>query len=248
MNLQEYLSRIGYMKDLSLSLDTLTELHSAHVFNIPFENLDVVQGLPINLASNALFDKIVTRKRGGYCFEMNGLFADVLRELGFNVRQTLARTAFGGTFSAKLHEVLVVNIGQNTYICDVGYGNDGISAPLLLELGTKQTQFVNTYRFIFDDTWGYIMQRKVADEYVPMLAMTLEECVPDDFEVASHYTSTHPMSFFKMQRFATKPTPTGRITLTDNHWKVVDNDSITEQDISPSEFENLLQTHFGLTL
>jgi N-hydroxyarylamine O-acetyltransferase len=256
MNLQAYFDRIGYVGDENTipTLNTLTALHTAHVFAIPFENLDVYAGWRISLEPDALFNKLVTRRRGGYCFEMNGLFALVLRELGFAVRQMFARTAFGGAFSAKLHEVLAVELDGKTYLADVGYGNDGISAPLLL--GDEiQTQFGNTYRFTRDPVYGHVLERMVGGafapsmvggEFAPMYAVSPEACVPADFEVANHYTATHPDSFFKTARFATKPTPTGRVTLTETRLKIADGGAVTERDVDGAEFETLLRELFGL--
>ncbi|MDR3294908.1 MAG: arylamine N-acetyltransferase [Clostridiales Family XIII bacterium] len=246
MNLQAYFDRIRYVGDVKPTLDTLTALHTAHTFNIPFENLDVYAGKRISLEPNAIFDKLVTRRRGGYCFEMNGLFAFVLRELGFEVRQLLARTAFGGTYSAKLHEVLAVDIGDKTYVADVGYGNYGIAAPLLLEIMTEQTQFVDTYRFMSDSMLGFVLERKLNGAFIPMYAFSTESCVPDDFEVANHYTATHPDSFFKLMRFATKPTPAGRVTLADSHLKIVSCGAAIERNIRKPEFRTLLHKLFGI--
>jgi N-hydroxyarylamine O-acetyltransferase len=247
MELSAYFDRVGYTGDPRPTLETLTALHVGHTFNIPFENLDVFAGKPVSLAPDALFDKLITRRRGGYCFEMNGLFALVLRELGFQPRQLLARTAFAGAYSAKLHEVLTVETQDGTYLCDVGYGNDGIAAPLLLSPDSEQTQFKLAYRFTCDGTFGYVLHRREGAGFIPMYAFTDNEYVPEDFEVANHYTSTHPRSFFRLQRFATKPTPTGRITLTEQRLTIRDDGDVTERTISGEpELLELFRRYFGL--
>ncbi|MDR2502403.1 MAG: arylamine N-acetyltransferase, partial [Oscillospiraceae bacterium] len=107
--LSEYFERIGYTGGEKPSAENLRGLHIGHTMNIPFENLDVVAGLGISLAPQSLFDKLVTRRRGGYCFEMNGLFSSVLCSLGYPVTRLLARGAMNnGEYTAKLHEIMRV--------------------------------------------------------------------------------------------------------------------------------------------
>jgi N-hydroxyarylamine O-acetyltransferase len=249
MDLDKYFTRIGYTGGAAPTLETLTALHTAHVFTIPFESLDAKYGREISLAPDALFDKLVTRRRGGYCFEMNGLFSIALSALGFRVKNLLARTALGDEYHAKSHEVLTVELDGNTYLADVGYGNDGISAPLEVRCGTKQTQFGNTYSFTEHAKHGWVLCRREGDTFSPMYAFTERECLPVDFEVANYYTATHPTSFFKMSAFATKPTPTGRITLTEEYLKIREKGVITERKVTDKQdFARLLYDYFELNL
>ena len=137
MNLAVYLARIGYEGGLEPTLTTLTNLHRAHLFSIPYENLDIHLGRPLTLELPQIFDKLVTRKRGGWCFEMNGLFAWALRELGFQVTllgAAVNRTQLDG--AARGHLALRVNLGQ-PYLCDVGFG-DGLLEPVPLTVGRYQ--------------------------------------------------------------------------------------------------------------
>jgi N-hydroxyarylamine O-acetyltransferase len=240
-NLNAYLDRINYHGSTEVSFETLNGLHTAHTFNIPFENLDIYFNRAPLLDKESLFKKLVTDKRGGYCFEMNGLFSIVLRELGFKVTDLLA----GG----RLHQVLMVELDDKKYLVDVGYGNDGIAGPLLMEEGLEQQQFTNTYRFLINPAFGYMLQRKADGEYQPMYTFNLQECSPMDYLISNHFTATFPESFFRKMKFCTMPTPEGRITLTDEHFKVVENGSVTEQKISgDAEFNGLLKKHFGLDL
>jgi N-hydroxyarylamine O-acetyltransferase len=247
MDLSAYFRRVDYTGDAKPTAETLVALHRGHTYNIPFENLDVYAGKTISLAPDALFDKLVTRRRGGYCFEMNGLFTLALRELGFQPRQILARTAFGGFYSALLHEVIVVSARGRAYLCDVGYGNEGISEPVPMPSGVDaDTRDGSDHRVTEDRERGYILWRRENGELVPMYAFMNCEYAPDDFEVANHYTSTHPNSFFKQQRFVTKPTPNGRITLTEQHLKITDKTGVTEHKVtSAGEFSQLLKKYFS---
>jgi len=249
MDLKAYFDRVDFHGAEAADIGTLIALHTAHTFNIPFENLDQYAGKQISLDPDDLFDKLVSRRRGGYCFEMNILFAAVLRELGFNVWQLLARTAHDGVFGPKLHEVLLVTIEEKQYLADVGYGNDGIAAPLELVKGVNQSRFASTYNFTIDDEFGFVLNRRTfGDNYEPMYAFTLDKCLAEDFEVSNHYTATSPKSFFRMQRFATKPTPSGRITLTEQYFKISENGKTTERELGEGDFEQLLKSEFGLIL
>jgi N-hydroxyarylamine O-acetyltransferase len=241
LNLEAYLKRINYHGRTDVSFETLNELHIAHTFNIPFENLDVYFNKPPLLDKDSLFKKLVENKRGGYCFEMNGLFSLVLRELGFKVTDLLV--------AGRLHQVLLAEVDGKRYLADVGYGNDGIAGPLLLEEGLEQQQFTNTYRFTSDPALGYMLQRLADGEFKPMYTFTLQECTPLDYLISNHFTATYPESFFRKMKFCTMPTREGRITLTDQHYKVTENGRVTEQAVSgDAEFAELLKKHFGLDI
>ncbi|NTW72763.1 MAG: arylamine N-acetyltransferase [Eubacteriaceae bacterium] len=248
--ISNYLKRIKYEGKTDVSYETLRDLHVAHTLNVPFENLDVYYGKPILLDKEVLFEKIVENKRGGYCFEMNGLFSFVLQEMGFKVRNLLARvTRDGKTYFAKTHQVLMVEIDDKRYLADVGFGMDGLTAPLELVTGVDQQQFTHTYRLLEDPKLGYILQKKSGEEYQYLYAFTLEECSPLDYLMSNHYTATFPESLFVQMKFCTMPMKDGRITLTDKHFKVMKQDQVSETALSSdAEFKELLKKHFQLDL
>jgi N-hydroxyarylamine O-acetyltransferase len=124
MQLSAYFDRIGYSGPLDRDLATLDALMRAHAAAVPFENLDVQLGRPISLASQAIFDKLVTRRRGGWCYEQNGLFGRVLAELGFEVRRVAAgvlRTERGDRALGN-HLTLIVTLDGRPWLADVGFG------------------------------------------------------------------------------------------------------------------------------
>ena len=248
--MKKYFERIHYQGGTEVSYDTLYGIHTCHTLNIPFENLDVYEHQPILLDRDTLFHKLVDRKRGGYCFEMNGLFSIVLKELGFQVTDLLARVTMDGEhFFAKLHHMMLVELGEQKWLVDVGFGTEGITAPVLLEVGTEQQQFVHTYRIMTDPVFGYVLQRKVDGRFLSMYAFTTEECIPIDFVVSNHFTSTFPESFFVQTKFCTMPTKEGRITLTREYFKRVDHGKVIEQRItSDTEFQDLLVKQFGIDI
>lgn len=250
LDLDLYFERINYTGGTDNSEDTLREIHIAHTLNIPFENLDVFYKRPISLDESSLYKKIVKNRRGGYCFEMNGIFSIVLKKLGFKVSNLLARVSIDGiNYSAKGHQVILVEIDGTRWLADVGFGNDGIIAPLLLEKDIDQMQFAHTYRLITHPKFGYALQKKSEDGYNYSYAFTLEECYPNDFEMSNHYTATFPESFFMKMRMCTMPTKEGRITLTDNQFKIIENGKVTETKIENDEdLGRYLKQYFKLDL
>ncbi|HSW40790.1 MAG TPA: arylamine N-acetyltransferase [Acidobacteriota bacterium] len=250
LDLDSYFERISYGGKTAVSEETLRELHIAHTLNIPFENLDVFYGVPILLDGPSLFNKLVNNRRGGYCFEMNGLFSLVLQQLGFRVKNLLARTTLDGIeYMARTHQVLLVESGERRWLADVGYGNDGITAPLLLEKDRDQQQFSHTYRLIEHEKLGHVLQKKVGGDTTTLYAFTMDECLPMDFLMSNHFTATYPESFFLTMRMCTKPTREGRITLTDTRFKIsADGDTAEKPIEDEDEFKRTLSEYFGLNL
>jgi N-hydroxyarylamine O-acetyltransferase len=249
-NLESYFERIGYKGRTDVSGEALRDIHIAHTLNVPFENLDVFYRRPILLDGASLYKKIVQENRGGYCFEMNGIFSLVLQKMGFRVTNLLAKVTVDGIhYTTKTHQAILVEAEGKKWIADVGFGNDGIIAPLILEENTEQKQFAHTYRLAAHSTLGYVLQKKREDQYDPLFAFTLEECSPEDFLMSNHFTSTYPESFFLKMRMCTMPTKDGRITLTDEHFKVVKKDEVLDTPIANEhKFNSLLKEYFSLDL
>ena len=249
-SLDSYFERINYKGGAEVSEGTLRDVHIAHTLNVPFENLDVFYRRPILLDGASLYKKIVMERRGGYCFEMNGIFSLVLQEMGFKVTNLLAKVSVNGVhYTTKTHQAILVEAGGNRWLADVGFGNDGMIAPLILELNTEQQQFAHTYRLVTDSKLGYVLQKKNEEGYYPLYAFTLDECSPEDFLMSNHFTSTFPESFFLTMRMCTMPTKDGRITLTDSRFKVVEKNDVSELPIADDdEFHAVLKEHFSLDL
>ena len=128
-DLDAYLSRIGYTAPLRVDLETLRALHRAHLVSVPYENLDVQLGRPLTTDPAAAFDKVVNRRRGGWCYEMKGAFGHALQLAGFEV----TRLAGAGDQPA-IHLALSVTLYRETWVCDVGFG-DGPIEPYRLADG-----------------------------------------------------------------------------------------------------------------
>ncbi|WP_296558401.1 arylamine N-acetyltransferase [uncultured Acetobacterium sp.] len=249
-NLEDYLKRIDYSGDSQVCAKSLKQLHLGHVMNIPFENLDVFERKNISLELDDLFEKMVKNRRGGYCFEMNSLFAAVLTEMGFSLTRHLARVYHGGfDNSGKTHMVLLVQADGQKWVCDVGFGGNSLAAPLLFEEGLEQQHLGRIHRVMADPVYGYRVEFKTATGFEPIYAFTLEACCPADYLIANHYTATYPESFFRQAQMCALVTATGKITFFDGQLKITDGESLTETTITgAAAIKDALKSYFGVEL
>lgn len=195
-DLDAYLARLAYGGPLRADVPTLAALHAAHVAAIPFENLDVRWGRGVALDLPSLVAKLVHARRGGYCFEQNGLFAAALRAVGFDVTPLAARVRYGATrVLPRTHLALAVDVDGERFLADTGFGAQTLLAPLPLCAGHEGAQGVWQYRL--DEARGTWTLRFAEDgAWTDLYAFTLEPTLPADVEMANWYVSTHPMSRF----------------------------------------------------
>jgi N-hydroxyarylamine O-acetyltransferase len=213
VDLDAYAARIEYTGTFAPSLDTLRALHFAHATHIPFENLDVLLGRPIRLDVEGLWNKLVEGNRGGYCFEQNSLFEAVLERIGFRVVRLAARVRLDATsIRARTHKLLLIPMDGENWVCDVGFGGEGLLYPVPLRVGEVARQFVWQYRVIVDGPF-HVLQCARPEGWADMYAFTLEEQHPIDYELANYYTSTHQNSIFRRTLLVQRPGPDVRLTL-----------------------------------
>jgi N-hydroxyarylamine O-acetyltransferase len=194
-SLQAYLDRIGHGARAA-SVAELQALHFAHATRIPFENLDILRGIPLRLDTAGLVDKLVARRRGGYCFEQNFLFAAVLRRLGYDVVPLAARVRYRAHgVLPRTHMLLLVRFGEGDWIADVGFGGEGLLLPVALREREASRQHAWAYRLVREDA-AWVLQSRRQAEWSDLYAFTLEPQHPADYEMAHHYMSTHPNSRF----------------------------------------------------
>ena len=214
LDLAAYLDRIGYSGDLAPSRATLNALHLAHATAIPFENLDILLGQPIRLDLASLQSKLVFRGRGGYCFEHNALFASALERVGFTVTRLAARVRSGTErVLPRTHMILRVDVDGARLLADVGFGADGLLLPVPID-GSRSQQFAWSYRVI-DDVGTDVLQSRRGDAWDDLYEFTHEPQLPVDYEIANHYTSTHPASRFTQRLTAQRLARDVRWTLRD---------------------------------
>jgi N-hydroxyarylamine O-acetyltransferase len=209
MQLDAYLARIGYTGTLRPDLATLRALHRAHLLAIPYENLDIHLDRRLTLDLPQIFAKLVGARRGGWCYEMNGLFAWALRQIGFRVHLlsgTVDRASEGDTVEGN-HLVLLVEQEQ-PYLADVGFGN-GFLEPLPLVAGRYHQGFL-TYELVTDDTRWHFLNHAHGG---PGFAMRLTPYRLTDFAAACHVLQTAPTSGFVRMTVCHRFTPTGIVSL-----------------------------------
>lgn len=250
MDINSYLERINYRGSLAPTAETLRELQVAHLLAVPFENLSIHAKEAITLETEALYAKIVDRRRGGFCYEANGLFAALLRALGFEVEMLSAEVAradgaFGPDFD---HMALMVNL-QQRWLVDVGFG-DSFRETLLLDETGEQVQGRRSYKIIPDENRLTLIQREEGEDWKPQYRFTLQPRDFADYAEMCRYHQTSPQSHFTQRRVCSRATEQGRITLSEMRFiKTFNNGERQEQILTTqTEYDEILREHFGVVM
>ncbi|MCE7945709.1 MAG: arylamine N-acetyltransferase, partial [Chlorobi bacterium CHB1] len=220
----------------------------AHLISVPFENLDIHLGRPIALEEEALYDKIVRQRRGGFCYELNGLFAVLLRELDFEVNLLSGRVMENGKFGPEFdHLTLIVQLEQRG-LADVGFG-DSFREPLRLDECNDQVQHGVAYRLSHSGEQWTLRRRLPGKDWEPQYCFTLQPHRLVEFDGMCHYHQTSPASHFTQKRICTRATPEGRVTLSDMRLIITANGQRQETVLQDEdEYRHALQEHFGIDL
>jgi len=252
LDIAAYLERINYHGPLAPTAETLRALQVAHLLTVPFENLSIHAGQPILLEDDALFTKIVTNRRGGFCYEANGLFAALLRALGFDVAMLSAEVAnaegeFGPDFD---HMALMVQLKQR-WLVDVGFG-DSFLGPLLLDERGEQLQGKRAYQIIPDGNYLVLMGRDDKEDWKAHYRFTLRPHVYADYAGMCRYHQTSPESHFTQSRICSRATVEGRLTLSGMRLITTSNgDGQVRQErtlSSEKEYAEVLRNQFGVVV
>jgi len=247
---ETYLDRIGLPVAGPPALETLRRLHAAHVEAIPFENLDILLGRGVHLDPDRLREKLIARRRGGYCFEQNTLFLDVLREVGFAVTPMEARVRTeSGELLPRTHMVLVVDVEGQSWLVDVGFGGEGPHEPVPLsgEPGSSSAGLV--YRVVREGELFVMQMRHVMrDAWADQYAFRLQPVHPVDVEVANWYTSTHPDSRFVRTLTAQRTTRDVRYLLRYPRYTEIDDRGIRTREVARDDLVPLLRRVFRIDL
>jgi N-hydroxyarylamine O-acetyltransferase len=249
MDTAAYLARIGYSGPLQPSAETLRELQRAHLYTVPFENLDIARKRQIVVDPEASYRKIVEQRRGGFCYELNGAFALLLQALGFHVTLLSARVARqdGSDGPEFDHLALRVDLDE-PWLADVGFG-DSFLDPLLLQAGVEQKLDDGRVFRILQYGASFEVQRQQGGDWKREYVFSLQPRRMDDFAAMCHYHQTSPESSFTRKRLCSRATPDGRITLADGKLIVTRHDTREERVVSSEEeWDQLLREQFGITL
>jgi N-hydroxyarylamine O-acetyltransferase len=250
LDLAAYLARTGYAGDIAPTRQALEALHLAHATQIPFENIDVLLGRPIALDLAGIQAKLVGQRRGGYCFEHNLLLAAVLREFGFGVTQLAARVRHRTTaVLPRTHMLLLVEAEGGRWLADVGFGGEGLLLPVPFGAGDEVRQYAWRYRVVKEADGQWVLQSLRDGSWSDLYAFSLEPQQTVDYELANHYTATHPKSRFVQTLTVQLPHPENRMILRNRELAEDRGDIVTTHMLeSDDEMRRILIETFGLAL
>ncbi|MFI8293819.1 arylamine N-acetyltransferase [Streptomyces sp. NPDC085614] len=250
LDLDAYLARIGYDGELAPTSDVLRALHRAHVDTIPFENLDVALGREVALDVKSLQGKLVERRRGGYCYEQNSLFAAALERIGFRVAGRGARNRTRGEALLPVtHAMLVVTAGGREWLADTGFGQQGLLEPVPLRDGERVEQGGWTFGIGVEDEGIHVLRSLRPEGWKDLYAFAPQTLWPGDFTVMNHYSSSHPRSSFVGKVVAQRPGAGVRTALIRNLLTTTRTDgSVEERVVGPAELIDTLSGVFGIEL
>ncbi len=248
-DLKAYLARIHYTGPTDPIPESLRALHLAHLYAVPFENLDISLHRPITCDEQRFVHKIINLHRGGFCYELNGAFAVLLREFGFRVTLLSARVAReDGSASPEFdHMALRVDLDE-PWLADVGFG-DSFLDPLRLIPDIEQEQYGQNFRIAAVGNVMIVQRQLAGQTWKSQFRFTQTPRQLDDFEDRCQFQQTSPESHFTRQRICTLPTRDGRITLSD--LKLIrTTGNLREERIlaNEDEWRGALLEHFGVRL
>jgi len=254
-DLQTYLDRIGLTGPVRPDLDTLRAIHTAHAGAIPFENLDIQADppRPIRVDLDGVFAKLVTARRGGYCFEQNTLLGAALTAIGFQVRRCLARVVWSDPANpgARTHLILMVTLDGVDWIADCGFGGFGLTTPLRVAPGEVQDMYGEDWRVVEGTRLpGLEIQVHTEGAWRPAYVVDPREPVLDaDIVIANHFTESFPESRFVQYRILARNTPGVRRSILNDELKIRRDGGVTTQRIADdAAFRAILAEHFALEL
>ncbi|NMB82079.1 MAG: arylamine N-acetyltransferase [Ignavibacteria bacterium] len=247
LSVEKYLGRIGIVKIEEPSLEFLSRLQLAHLYSIPFEDLDIPDRARVILDIERIYNKIIPTGRGGFCYELNGLFHWLLTQLGFNVDMLSARVynhqkqELGPEFD---HMTLLVHLGKD-YLIDVGFG-DSFRIPIEMPHGLCN-DISGHYKIFQIDQTNYQLKRYEEEEWKLQYSFTNISRKLSDYSEMCDFQQDSPTSHFRTRMKCTLATPKGRITLSDTSLTITENGQKSKIEVTTgNNFYNLLYNYFGI--
>lgn len=248
---KSYLKRIGFEGDPKIDFSTLSNLQYRHFLSVPYENLDIINHIPLSLDTGDLYKKIVEKNRGGYCFELNALFNWLLNKIGFETVTYFARFLFNEPKTPmRRHRIMRVEIDGVYYIADVGVGSITPEIPLKLTENEETEIRGNLFKFKKEPVLGWVLYVLSKGEWKKLYSFTEEKQLEIDFVQPDFYCQYHPDSIFNKKNMAAIRTNTGKYTLDGNVFKKIDTmGNITEsKECEKEEIPGILKDCFGIEL
>lgn len=248
IDIQTYLERIGIEQIEKTDLEFLSQLQMQHVLHVPFENLDVINHVLISLDTDAFYKKIVKKNRGGFCYELNGLFNHLLEKLGFQTH-LISGTIYRGDGSwarKNSHAAMIVQLDQ-PYVVDVGFGNSA-RKPVPLT-GENVRDVSGNYRLLKIDEQHYDMQREGEDgEWGTLYRLDMTPKELNDFSEQLHYNQTSPDSHFTHRLIVTIATEDGRYSLVNDHLTITKDEEKQKIPVEVSERKAVIKKYFQMDI
>ena len=249
MDIDQYLRRINYAGTLDPTLGVLSQLQLRHLLTVPFENLDIHNKIEIDLGN--LYNKIVTLRRGGFCYELNGLFYELLTEIGFAVKRVSARvyTSTKDYSPEYDHMAIIASIENTDYLIDVGFGEFAFS-PIPIALNKETPDPRGIFRIqAFDEDHKVIEKKNAEGAFIPEYMFSEKARQMAEFYDRCSYHQTSSQSHFTQNRICSLPTNDGRITLTGNTLKITERGKVEERLLNnEQEIRHELWNYFGIKL
>jgi N-hydroxyarylamine O-acetyltransferase len=245
-SLDRYFARIGYQGKAAATVDTLTNLMRHQLFSVPFENLDVQAGKIVSLVPEDIANKILSQSRGGYCYEVNGLFAMALESLGIPYRFIAARPMFYPVKRPKTHMAIIAEVEGKQWLCDLGFGSYGLRAPLALDRLDTSVQQDHDQFMLTRAGDEFVLKAFVDDAWANQYCFNLSPQEFIDFMPANYLNSTHPDAIFVQKLLLVKHHADGRDILLGNRLKRVHCGTVEVQELSDDEVADVMRERFGL--
>ena len=246
-DLPTYLQRIGYTGHSAGDTTTLHSLMRQQLFTVPFENLDVQAGKVVSLVPEDIANKILQQGRGGYCYEVNGLFAMALQALDIPYQFVAARPMFYPARRPKTHMAVIAEVEGRRWLCDLGFGSYGIRAPMDLELlDINIEQDSDTFLLTRDERGEYLLKAQVDGQWANQYGFDLSPQEWIDFVPANYLNSTHPEAIFVQKLVVVQHHSSGRSILLDDMLKTITDGRAEKRQLDPKEVEEVLINQFRL--
>ncbi|CAB3768182.1 acetyltransferase [Burkholderia sp. MSh2] len=247
--LQQYFERIGFAPSSRADIATVAEMMRRQLFSVPFENLDVQDKKIVSLVPEDIVEKILQRNRGGYCYEVNGIFAMALQALGLTYQFVAARPMFYAVKRPRTHMAIVLTLNGESWLCDLGFGSYGIRAPLRLDaIDVEVRQDADTFMLSKISERDYLLKALVDGQWANQYAFDLSPQEWIDFAPANYMNSTHPDAIFVQKMLVILHNESGRKVLIGDTLKTVRNGQTEQRVISTEDRRSILSREFGLAL
>jgi N-hydroxyarylamine O-acetyltransferase len=247
--IQNYLEHIGFQGRACADLKTLTELMRLQLRKVPFENLDVQAGKVVSLVPEDIVEKILVRHRGGYCYEVNGLFSMALQALGIEHFYVAARPMFYAERRPKTHMAIVAKLEEELWLCDLGFGSYGLRQPMSLKtIDVDVCQDLDCYKVSMQSDGEYLLLARMHGKWVAQYAFDLQPHEWLDFAPANFLNSKHPEAIFVKQLLVILQTQEGRKILSNRVFKNWVNGKLSERMLEAQEVPTVLREEFGLPM